>query len=79
VAGVYPGPRVQDCQTKATFLRKITSVLNELSELYQREARVMAQADRLADAVITAEIELAQKRRTALLIQFQDHVERHGC
>jgi hypothetical protein len=79
LAGTYPGPRIRDCKIKADLLRKITEVHNQLAELYQREVKAMKEGDRAANEILASEIMAAQKRRTVLLIEFQDHVDRHGC
>jgi hypothetical protein len=79
MAGSYPAPLIKNCNLKAELLRKITEVHNRLSELYQREVQAMEQGNRAADAMVAAEIEIEQMRRARLLIEFQDHVEEHGC
>ena len=79
VAGSYPAPFIRDCQIKSDLLHKITLVHRQISDLYRRELEAMQQGDKAARLIVAGQIESAQKRRTILLIEFQDHVEEHGC
>lgn len=79
MSGSYPSPRAKECGIKADLLAKITALQAEIAELQEREAQAMARSDRITDALVTADMQDAQRRRTALLLEFQDHVERHGC
>ena len=79
LAGNYPVPRITDCKLKSEMLLRITAVNIQLTELYDREIKTITAGDKIAYAVLRAEIETMQRRRTRLLIEFQDHVDKHGC
>lgn len=74
-----PAPDARPCPIKAALVRMITEVQDAISELYWREAHVVRQNDVDAELKALAGLTSARNRRALLLIEYQDHIDKHRC
>lgn len=78
---VTPAPALDPCPCpiKAALVRMITEIQDAICELYRREAHAVRQNDIDSELKALAGLTSTRSRRALLLIEYQDHIDKHRC